>query len=520
MNDTTIITNTMDIDTTDASAGQPRPQPTNTTSTQVKIHPLAIIGISDHQTRITTGGGKTSSPLPVHDPTNSNSSNVPIIGLLFGYQNGITVTIVDAEEIEYPSSSSSSGSGSGTSEKEKHENIKTKIELHQKVFPAHEVVGWYRVDLTQHYLAMNIKEDDNDDDDDMVLPTENDLMINNGWMKEYNESPIFVLMDGNERKTDNDTNDESMDHENCNNKSSSNSTFDADQGEEGEKDPKKKKNVEDARDKLDRDEQLPIAVYETMIVGGNGNGGSEGDGVSSATGTSGTGGGMVFINLDFELETFEPERIAVEKVFQTQPKNTTGGTVTTTTATATGAKSKSDEKCAATTSSTTGASSGTDKDASSTTTIVQQTQSEVQIKSLISSIEAMNTRIAVLLDFLQKTQSGEIPPNHALLRQVQSLINQLPLVMGKGIYASPKNDTATTSDSSASRVGDEEKVQNEKLAFEFDSEYNDMMIVSFLATIAKTTKAVLSYSEKFKLVSESKGKDHAKTRYDRFKDDL
>ena len=38
----------------------------------IKIHPLGIIGISDHHTRVVTGG----SALP---------PNAPVVGLLFGY---------------------------------------------------------------------------------------------------------------------------------------------------------------------------------------------------------------------------------------------------------------------------------------------------------------------------------------------------------------------------------------------------------------------------------------------------
>ena len=38
----------------------------------IKIHPLGIIGISDHHTRVVTGG----SVLP---------PNAPVVGLLFGY---------------------------------------------------------------------------------------------------------------------------------------------------------------------------------------------------------------------------------------------------------------------------------------------------------------------------------------------------------------------------------------------------------------------------------------------------
>ena len=53
-------------------------------------------------------------------------------------------------------------------------------------------------------------------------------------------------------------------------------------------------------------EELPLTVYETL----------------DAPETAGGGGGAVFVDADFELETYEPERIAVEKVFKTQPSQT------------------------------------------------------------------------------------------------------------------------------------------------------------------------------------------------------
>ncbi len=447
-------------------------------TTQIKIHPLAIIGISDHQTRVTTGG----SPL---------SSSSTMIGLLFGYHNGVTISIIDSEEVEYPSSSSANG-GVSTITPEQQQIIKTKIELHQKVFPMHEVVGWYRIDT-----STTSSNNNNNNDDEDVLPTEADLMINNGWMKEYNQSPLFVLMDANEKTISSSSAEKGT---------GTNSNGD-------EKDPKKKKNDmntntnnsstiktynskegEDAREKLDRDEQLPLSIYETM---NNGSGG-------------------VFVNLDFELETFEPERIAVEKVFQTQPKTSGTSSSRSTAAAAAAASASTTKKSSGSSKPSTNPEDGNDTTttAANTTTQVQfESPAAAEIQSLITSIDAMNTRIAVLLDFLHKTKSGEIPPNHALLRQVGSLINQLPLVLGKGVFSD--------SDSGGSANLEEGKMENVILANEFEDEYDDMLIVSFLAAIAKTTKSVLSYSARFRVMNTSGRKDSGKGRYERsYKDDI
>ena len=485
----------MDIDSPPHATSTPSAATTTTTSTtQIKIHPLAIIGISDHQTRIATGG----SPLTSLPSSSSSKKLPPIVGLLFGYQNGITISIVDAEEIQINYTNTTGNADiKNIVTPEQKKNIQTKIELHQKVFPNHEVIGWYRVDVDD--------KKDSEDEDEEILPVEMDLIMTNVWMKEYNESPLFVLMDANEKKPTN-TSDSNAAADSANEDANKVGNV------EGEKDPKKTKNNEfgeNAREQLDRDEQLPLAVYETMTTG---------CAASSDTSAAAANAGMVFVNLDFELETFEPERIAVERVFQTQPKNVSGGTTTTSTNVSTTAStSAANPEDAA--SASTGPAVTTESKAS---TVQTQTESAAgtQIQSLITSIEAMNVRIAVLLDFLYRTQRGEIPPNHALLRQVRSLVNQLPLVMGKGTY----NTIGTAGTAEDEK---EEKMRNETLAKEFENEYDDMLVVSFLATIAKTTKAVLSYSEKFKVVNENSGASNtgkdsfAKGRgYDHFKDDL
>ena len=64
----------MDVDTTTAaaSASATAGGGGEVATRSIKIHPLAIIGISDHHTRVVSGG----SALP---------PEAPVVGLLFGY---------------------------------------------------------------------------------------------------------------------------------------------------------------------------------------------------------------------------------------------------------------------------------------------------------------------------------------------------------------------------------------------------------------------------------------------------
>merc|ERR1712008_423183 len=124
---------------------------------------------------------------------------------------------------------------------------------------------------------------------------------------------------------------------------------------------------------------------------------------------------------------------------------------------------------------------------------------------LQSSIEAMNARIAVLLEFPRKTQTGKLPPDHALLRQVGSLVRQLPFVLGRGDIAA---DTEGGSSSSSRKMRDGWRAE------ELEDGYEDMLVLSFLASVAKTTKAVLNYSDKFRVVNDSaiKSNSHSSNR--------
>ena len=356
-------------------------------------------------------------------------SHSPSIGLLFGYQSGLTISIIDAEEIEYSRTLFSSENS------KYHNNIQTMIELHQKVFPKDEVVGWYRASTESN--------------SEVCLPTEEDLKINNCLMNRYKENPVFLLMDA--------------------------SPNDGIQKEDTEITLSRNRPGKEARDKLDRDEKLPLTIYEALLTGGSYN----------------EAASAVFINLEFELGTFEPERVALEKVFQSQPNFK---------ASSTSEKRKTDStKVIAETGKAknhvTTISSSVVCELESEVEISPPSASEIRVQSIISSIDQMNARIEVLLDFLRKVQNGDIHPNNEMLRQVDSLVAQLPFMMGTSVF----------------ETRGRRNKKNDKLEKEFEDEYEEMLLLSFLACVAKTTEAVLDYSKKFRVSHDSNSQDLRRT---------
>mmetsp|Transcript_13012 Transcript_13012/g.28157 ORF Transcript_13012/g.28157 Transcript_13012/m.28157 type:complete len:439 (-) Transcript_13012:2869-4185(-) len=397
----------------------------------LKVHPLALIAITDHHTRVVTGG----SALP---------PGAPVVGLLFGHQDGLTVSVLDAAEMEHTFASSSSATdpsvdfGGGTEEEQaRHKaGLETKISLHRKVFPTHEVVGWYRVGS----------------DADGGGPTEQDLRTNNGKMRNLNESPLFLLMSAGRSVSGGDQT--KADDANDGDKKIAGVASSAGQA---------------ARDKLDRDEQLPVSIYESLVT------------VDQAA---------VFVNLEFELETFEPERIAVENVFKAQRQAVAAAAA----AEDDGTKMQTEDTSAATTSAAAGggvlakikgvaagagfdtAADATDAPPSTAAMPPPPSELDAHFHTMKSSIESMNDRVAVLIDYLRRTQSGEIQPDYALLRQVDGLVRRLPLLMTS---------------------------QSNGLPREFESEFDNAVLLSYLAAVTKTARAVRVVTDKSMLVLES-----------------
>jgi len=373
------------------------------------------------------------------------------VGLLFGHYaadggGGRYVSIVDAEEMEHPDVICPGGrAGDGDRESQRAAIFK-KIELYRKVFPQHRVVGWYRVEGASAAAGLH---------GDGAVPSEEDLRLNQTEMARYcradpeaggdedGESPLFVLMqaptgavdDGGARKPATAT-------------------------------PSALRN---AAEEMEGDEALPLSVYETLPAED----------------------GAVFVHTDFELETHESERIAVERVFKAPPSAaipTCDVAASTVPAAAveeeggdrahrqTGKKSKKDGVDAAPCDPPPAAAPFFARGPGLI---------DSQLAALRSSVRALHIRTAVLLEFLERVKQGDVPTDDALLRDVDGLVRQLPLVL-----ASLEERPA------AGDPGGRWPLR------ELNAEHGSAMLLTYLAAVAKTAKTVHLYSEKFHHVCE------------------
>lgn len=122
-----------------------------TLARKVGIHALCIASICDHFTRVSCGGSKLSV-------------DSPVIGLLFGIQNGQDVSIFDGTEAIYDWNDGIV--------------ILNDIEINKKkslwtaVFTSYELLGWYTVC-------------------ENILPFHKEIHQS---MRAFNESPLFVAM--------------------------------------------------------------------------------------------------------------------------------------------------------------------------------------------------------------------------------------------------------------------------------------------------------------------------------------
>ncbi|KAF8414341.1 hypothetical protein HHK36_002342 [Tetracentron sinense] len=98
-----------------------------------KLHPLVIVNISDHYTRVKSqghpahasnnGAGATASPPPLPR----------VFGCVIGIQRGRTVEIFNSFELLYDPSTDSLD----------RSFLEKKQELYKKVFPNFYILGWY-----------------------------------------------------------------------------------------------------------------------------------------------------------------------------------------------------------------------------------------------------------------------------------------------------------------------------------------------------------------------------------------
>ena len=109
------------------------------TQRHVGLHPLAIVGVSDHFTRVKLGGARVAP-------------DSPVLGLLFGKQVGLDVAVFDAIELSMADG------------KLDHDFLKKQAELFTDVYADRELLGWYclaksatpaHLDLHREFLAYN-----------------------------------------------------------------------------------------------------------------------------------------------------------------------------------------------------------------------------------------------------------------------------------------------------------------------------------------------------------------------------
>ena len=127
-------------------------------SKKVGIHPLAIANICDHYTRVRVGGSKLIN-------------DAPVIGLLFGVQNGLTIEVMDASEAVYDVR----GNEGMYDVLLNITEIRRRIEVLTAVYTKYEMLGWYALC-------------------EEVLPLHYEI---HQTMLQLNEAPLFLLMNPN-----------------------------------------------------------------------------------------------------------------------------------------------------------------------------------------------------------------------------------------------------------------------------------------------------------------------------------
>ncbi|KAL3637580.1 COP9 signalosome complex subunit 6 [Castilleja foliolosa] len=140
---------------------------TSTSGLTFKLHPLVIVNISDHYTRL------KSQSLPPHSAAAVDPSPPPrVFGCVIGVQRGRTVEIFNSFELIYDSFTNSLD----------RDFLEKKQQLYKKVFPQFCILGWYSTGSDA---------------------LEADMVIHKALM-DVNESPVYVLLNPSIRLADKD----------------------------------------------------------------------------------------------------------------------------------------------------------------------------------------------------------------------------------------------------------------------------------------------------------------------------
>ncbi|KAI3940543.1 hypothetical protein MKW98_024950 [Papaver atlanticum] len=131
-----------------------------------KLHPLVIVNVSDHYTRVKSQAYHSQLSAGANAPTSSSSpsslESPRVFGCVIGTQTGRTVEIFNSFELLYDPQTDSLDRAF----------LLKKEELYKKVFPNFYILGWYSTGSDAH---------------------ETDMQIHKALM-DINESPVYVLL--------------------------------------------------------------------------------------------------------------------------------------------------------------------------------------------------------------------------------------------------------------------------------------------------------------------------------------
>jgi len=89
------------------------------------------------------------------------------------------------------------------------------------------------------------------------------------------------------------------------------------------------------------------------------------------------------------------------------------------------------------------------------------------LSTLQSAVKMLNSRVMVIKRYLEAVKAGTLPPDHALLREIGALVSQLPAI------------------------------QTSEFKHDFLVDYNDALLITYLAAITKTSNGINEMMEKF-----------------------
>ncbi|XP_031491248.1 COP9 signalosome complex subunit 6a-like [Nymphaea colorata] len=109
------------------------------------------------------------------------------------------------------------------------------------------------------------------------------------------------------------------------------------------------------------------------------------------------------------------------------------------------------------------------------------TQLAAHLTGIHSAIKMLNGRVRILHHFLVAMQKGEIPYENSLLRQVSSLLRRLPAI------------------------------ESEKFQDDFLMEYNDTLLMTYLAMVTNCSSIMNEFVDKFNTAYDKQGRRGGRT---------